>query len=404
MRLGGMLGEMRFVGWLVVGSLAGCGGALDGSGSLASRDGGSGSGGTVAREPDGSVLPPSDGRVPPLDPGCPGADSFVPCVTWSTELEPGPATIEFVVDVSGSMHDLVPNSGGQSKWQVTRAAIRTFIGSLPAADWLGISFFPNRSATSFDSPQPAVACIDPSANVAVAPLDAAQRAALDDALGRLEPTVGSATPIDDAFDLAVDALVGSGAPGVKYLVLIIDGPPTQARGCVGNAECTSPVSLTSLVNGMALACDSKRIKTAVIDLPDSDCIGADSRVWLPLAASAGGTGLADDLSGAPSLASALAGDLAALGNSAVSCVYSVPRSPSGQVFDPDLANLVYDDGSGNTYYVVADTGGTCELGWRYDSSRSIVEICGRTCDTIAANPLATLTLMNGCVGPPFPIC
>jgi hypothetical protein len=87
-----------------------------------------------------------------------------------------------------------------------------------------------------------------------------------------------------------------------------------------------------------------------------------------------------------------------------SCVYPVPTPPTGQVFDPNRANVVYQDGSGNTYLVVADTSGTCELGWRYDSSRSIIEICGKPCDTIAADPLATLTLTNACYGPPFIVC
>ncbi len=51
------------------------------------------------------------------------------CAGWSSELEVAPALLYFVIDVSGSMNDPAPGPSGQSKWQVTQAALASALSN-----------------------------------------------------------------------------------------------------------------------------------------------------------------------------------------------------------------------------------------------------------------------------------
>ena len=51
-------------------------------------------------------------------------DANAVCEGWAIEAEPEQSVIEFLVDVSGSMNDASPSTGGLSKWSVTREALK----------------------------------------------------------------------------------------------------------------------------------------------------------------------------------------------------------------------------------------------------------------------------------------
>jgi hypothetical protein len=81
----------------------------------------------------------------------------------------------------------------------------------------------------------------------------------------------------------------------------------------------------------------------------------------------------------------------------VACDLALPVPPAGQIIDLSKANLVYDDGLGNSYLVAQTPIAACDRGWQFtDGTQSVIHICQITCDLILANPRATSSLMYGC--------
>jgi hypothetical protein len=88
----------------------------------------------------------------------------------------------------------------------------------------------------------------------------------------------------------------------------------------------------------------------------------------------------------------------------VACDLALSVPPAGQIIDLSKANVVYDDGLGNSYVVLQTPSAACDRGWQFtDATQSVVHLCQTTCDLILANPRATISLMFGCswLSPPW---
>lgn len=90
--------------------------------------------------------------------------------------------------------------------------------------------------------------------------------------------------------------------------------------------------------------------------------------------------------------------LGAIAQTMISCDYAVPAPPEPSlVVDPNLTNLVYDDGAGGYSLLLQSEGEPCDRGWRFtDATRTAIEICGLTCDLIRNGRDARLAVVFGC--------
>lgn len=78
-------------------------------------------------------------------------DPEATCQGWSIEAEAENSVILFLVDVSGSMLESAPSTGGLSKWDVTRSALKSSILGLPSS--VSVKTALHRTATSISPPQ-----------------------------------------------------------------------------------------------------------------------------------------------------------------------------------------------------------------------------------------------------------
>jgi hypothetical protein len=339
-------------------------------------------------------------------------NSAMTCARWSAEAQGQPSVLEFVVDVSGSMTETSASTGRDTKWEVTREALRAAIHQLPASVAAGLSFYPNMLSQDSSTPRPVEDCVNTSDNVPIAALTAAQRTAMEDALDQVRPRVWGATPTHDAYNVALSELRAAQLPGSRYVAIITDGQPTQAENCIGTVDMCNPQPTAPIVQAIGDAWTQEGNATFVVGSPGSEanvCTGADVRFWLSQAARVGGTGTLGctdqgpaychfDISGAPDFAQALSGALTSIAGSVVSCNYDVPLPPPGETLDPSKVNMIYTEGAGTPWLVLPNTSAECDRGWHYTSpANTAIEVCSITCDLIKRDPGARVDLVFGCV-------
>jgi hypothetical protein len=171
-------------------------------------------------------------------------------------------------------------------------------------------------------------------------------------------------------------------PGTKVaLVLVTDGEPA---GCTGNTVSTV---------AQAVGAQAATTPTYVIG------IGSTSN--LDAIAKAGGTGSAFIVSttSPAQTASDFQTALGAIRGSSVSCSYTLPPAPSGQVLDLQKVNVVYTPGQGAPDTLLYDQG--CSgggTGWQYDdpSKPTEIELCAASCKTVQADTGASVDVELGC--------
>jgi hypothetical protein len=121
------------------------------------------------------------GGAAPITPKNGGREALTPdqvkgileaeCTGWSREGEPIPATLQLVVDTSGSMTDSPPGDDQRSKWEITREALKNAVDALPASTNLGVLFYPNKNVTSNGhTPGDVSACIKIDERIPIQPL------------------------------------------------------------------------------------------------------------------------------------------------------------------------------------------------------------------------------------------
>ncbi|HET9959558.1 MAG TPA: vWA domain-containing protein [Polyangiaceae bacterium] len=341
------------------------------------------------------------------------------CQGWSSEPESLPSILEFVVDTSGSMNDMTASTRGQTKWNRTRDALTQSLDELPASVGVGLLLFPNMNTLASDQPADVTNCVNTRALIPLAllgPAGSAQRRTLATSINAVMPQ--SYTPTYDAYTSGVDlGLLPSKLPGKRFMVLITDGAPTLAAGCVmpggggrmrgGGGGMVTPVDPTPIVQAIQLAHDHG-IQTFIIGSPGSEesINGTDARVaWLSKAARAGGTdtaGCSDagpnfchiDLTQSQDFAAALEGSLAKIAGQVVQCSYPLPSAPSGKTLDLNAINVVYTSGNGSQSLLSRSADANCTEGWKLTGSQ--VDLCSNTCNTVKADSAAKLELLFGC--------
>lgn len=414
-----------FVGQLLVvaavsSSLLACGsdsGDDDGAGAKGS---GGTTGGVVlggGTSSIGSVNGNLDGGTEPLTPEDVENIENAACTGWTAEGENLPAVLQLVVDVSGSMDDPAPGSN-QSKWQVTRAALREAIDTLPASVSAGVLYYPNRDTGSGTTMRNVNACVEVDEMVPIAILGndgSRQRDALQSSLD--DANTDSYTPTHDAYRYALtESLSPFQAQANKFMLLITDGAPTMSLGCIGGRTGgmmggggTVMDAPTEPIVAEIAGAFASGIRTFLIGSPGSEESSQgdeDMRPWLSRAAQQGGTAKAGcqvdgpnfchlDMTQEPDFGQALVEGLATVvGQIIDTCTFAVPPAPDGQTVDPNRTTLIVQSSSGASL-VKQDNKGDCGDGWRFNAAGQ-VELCPATCDRIKADSSASVQLMFGC--------
>ncbi len=369
---------------------------------------GSGVNGTLTGMHDGGTVPLTPEQVADIEDAA--------CTGWAAEGENLPAVLQLVVDVSRSMEDDAPGAGrGQSKWDVTREALRDALVALPASASAGVLYYPNQAVELADQARDVDACVNVDAIIPIAPLGAQgsnQRDTLDQSLDDAE--TNGYTPTHDAYKYALESSLQTyQTQANRFMLLITDGAPTMALGCIGEMgggggggmvvdQPTQPI-----IDEVAKA-SAAGIKTFIIGSPGSEesSSGDDKRPWLSEAAQVGGTAPAGcsndgpnychmDMTQAEDFSQALVDGLAiVVGQVIDSCTFTIPEPPQGQSIDLNLTTLVVQTSSGSKV-VLPDNTGACTEGWQTNAAGQIV-LCSASCAEIKGDASARVRLMFGC--------
>ena len=345
------------------------------------------------------------------------------CAGWSSEGQGTPTTLAFVVNVSSSMNDKTPSTGGHTKWEITRDALQGAFTRLPQTASVGMLLYPNQNTAYAGAlyPDPSN-CINTQAMVPVNSLGtsgSSQRLALIS--GLQSAMVQGGTPTEDAYKYALSHALLPSMSSVpsnqSYMVLLTDGQPTIASVCANAdaGEAGNPVDTGPIIDAIRSAWDKNGVKTFVIGAPGSEKsskTGADVRAWLSSAATAGHTPLTSDcsdtgtpnfchrdLSQVPDFSASLQQALQSITGQVLSCEYTVPASPAGEVLDPNAINVIYTvNGDSNQEMLIGQTDPNCSSGggWYLNSDSGKIVLCASTCKTIQQDPNAILRILGGC--------
>jgi hypothetical protein len=90
-----------------------------------------------------------------------------------------------------------------------------------------------------------------------------------------------------------------------------------------------------------------------------------------------------------------------IGSSQLDCEWVIPAVPQGEVFDPEMVNVILtSDQSEQLIGQVSDFGRCANArgGWYYDDNANpaMVLACPESCAEIRATPNATMDLIFGC--------
>ncbi len=335
------------------------------------------------------------------------------------------ATIEFVVDVSGSM-SLAPVPGSPSKWESTKAALSGSLAELSEDTVVGAIFFPNqatiRNCTTAEGdcepgpPAPVEQCIRTESIVPLSALgneDSKTRAKFEFALEQVNPA--GATPTHDAYLLALKELAPVDAHEPPFIVLITDGQPTFLHGCSGSGQASDPVDETPIIEAIAAA-QKAGISTFVIGSPGSEenaQTGGDARPWLSKAARAGGTAAEScsdegpnychvDMTEEPDFGDSLEHALSRVLRHTGTCEFGAPASAERKQVDADLLNAIFLPGFGAAEVLPKQEEASCEVGW-FQGETSL-RLCSETCSRLRGDERARIELLFGCtpvVSPPL---
>jgi hypothetical protein len=342
------------------------------------------------------------------------------CAANSARTEALPAVLEFVVDTSGSMGDPAPGTLFQTKWDVTREALRQAMNALPDSTGVGIMYFPEMNGgrstpkgNESDPARPLNACVDLKNQVGIDVVGvqgSPHRTQIDTSLSAPGRPNGG-TPTHDAYNVGVAAMAASTLPGNHFVVLITDGQPTYAEGCRGTGR-TQDANDPKPIITAATAAAAKGIHTFVIGSPGSEQVGApgfaDARTWLSLMASTGGTatpGCNDngpnfchfDMTQQTNFSQALQDTLKLIVGSVVGCDYNVPVPAMGGTIDPDKVNVVYTPTGQKAQLIPKWDGvGDCTDGWRFNADNTKVQLCSNTCNVVRADIKPALDVIFGC--------
>jgi hypothetical protein len=367
-------------------------------------DGGNGANGSGATGGNGQPVLGGSGTNGPGTGGTNGTTPIDPdaaCATGTATADAIPAVVQMVVDISGSMEwgadgDRNPPNG-ESKWDITSAALKDAVENLPSTVAVGVNFYPNNPRNG--------QCIRNRIDLPLALLGdtgSMHRDAFNEVIDDASPDNG--TPTHAAFLFGAETVAASNLDGRKFVLLITDGVPTFNLDCSGDGE--TGVENDPLIAAVGETFTNEKISTFVIGSPGSE----DARGDLSQMATVGGTakaGCSDtgpdfchlDMTAASDFGAALAAGLAEIAGRISACEYAVPAAPDGKTLDPSLVNVLYTKADGTQTSIAQDPSGMCTQGWVYDDPQnpSTITLCGADCDAVKADAAAQIDLLFGCV-------
>ena len=275
----------------------------------------------------------------------PGGD----CGAEDFPISPLPPNLMLVMDRSGSMGDVVPNSGGQSRWQVAQAAVDSVLTAYDGKINFGLVLF---SACTAGGCAPGTTIEPIGSATATISQDIANTQLCDS--GDSETVIGG----------TLAALVGDAslqAPGRDNAVMLLTDGQDNCGG--GGAEAAA-----------ALLAQAVPVKTYVVGFS-----GDVNVAELDAIAQAAGTApyyQADD-------AAQLDAALQAIAGSVATCTYTLANPPDSQIyvfFNRDPAGLANDPNNG----------------WTYDPATGTLTFHGAACDSLKAGTVTAIDVVFGC--------
>lgn len=298
------------------------------------------------------------------------------CAGTSAGLNGLPLQLIVVLDRSGSMCEKAGGQGtgcgnADSKWQQTTAGLKTFFASEKSKGITAtvLPFPPLKEKNQQCNAGP----YNPPDTKLIADLPNAS--SLYDAIQGLGQA--NDTPTVGALKGAVEYADSIASKGKVAIIVATDGQPNS---CGGGGQ-----SDIQIVGDIAAAASSK-YKTYAIGIGNSGN--------LDLIAQKGGTTKAFATNDTASLENALS----SIRGATLSCEYSIPAAPAGQVIDFHQVNVVYGTKDGKS--VLVNHSGDCSNanGWRYDDEAAPTKIllCDASCNTVKGDTVATLDVVLGC--------
>jgi hypothetical protein len=358
------------------------------------------------------------------------------CAEASSTSTAVPPVLEILIDISFSMSfTYAPSTFGASKWAATEAALNQVFASLPSSWAIGISYFSKPTNQASYVGQQAVA---------IAPLTPQQLSAIDTSLSGVTP--GGLTPTLVAWQFARQQVSNWVAPAgyevsPRYVVLITDGVPTvnsdgRTTGS-GPNSCITQAEYDNYIQTVTAETQNSGVKTFVIGVPGSDDPqGApyDPLFQLSLFAIAAQTAPAGctptrgavtdcydtqnqrnstclttrgtyclyDMTLAPDFTAAMVSTLNAIATQVISCTYTVPAPPVGQVINPNYVKVTYDPSSGTPRDLRRATDTSCTDGQWYFSAFDAygqptqIDLCPDTCSTAKGDTGASILVTFTC--------
>jgi hypothetical protein len=316
------------------------------------------------------------------------------CATGTANAALAGVNMFVMFDRSSSMNQEA-NDAGDTRWELTSAALKSFFAD-PAADGLKLAlrFFPHDKPSEGCNQDGCsiAACSMPlvplgTLTAAAAPGDAHEAALLSATDMATPGMAGQGTPISAALGGALQwaAAQRASTPGENsVVVLVTDG---EANGCdedIGNIAGLAEEALAD-----------NQIRTYAIGLTGSQEGDMDQ------IAEAGGTDKGIFVADGNDATQQLKDALGKIRGEVLDCDFPMPEGKPGVVVDPELINVNYTPGGGQqtTLTQVANEAG-CGAGqsWYYDNVANPTRIilCKNTCDVITADPMAALQILLGC--------
>jgi hypothetical protein len=362
--------------------------------------GGTGTGSPPAGSPGmggpGFVLPetpptanPGAGGAPsagmPVNPGSTPGET---CAAKAFTPEKVPVDIHILVDSSLSMG---LDAGGMSKWDRAKQAMQAFVTDpKSAALGVGLTFFPNRTATNINTCR-----IDyyttPAVPIAPLPMN---ETPMVTAIGSRALWGDTATrPALEGTLMSLRAHAANNPDRRPVLLLVTDGLP---NGCLpGNT-----------IEGIAEFLTAARTGTPSIATYAIGVFGNADRAMGELAlnswAAAGGSGMPFVLSANQDLGQRLLDALNEIRGEALGCQFAVPANMPGIDFGKVNVRLQSAAGSQEIAYVrSADRCDPATGGWYYDvdpatGTPTRVIICESLCRKYKPDTTAKVDLLFGC--------
>jgi len=372
-----------------------CGGKDDQSqvqgGTAATGNNSSMGGGLVVGSGGGSASGNSTGGT---------GDSFDPnmaCVTSAADGEPVPVDLYFMVDTTGSMNCVVPDSGPcdvdpgpppmgtDSRWTLVSAALKSFMGDAKNQGLgVGLRFFPAAGGRRGMDTCATATYLNPLVEIAQLPGAAMQ---LTGAISMQAP--GGTTPTVPSLTAAIQHASAWAKAHPSHRVAVVYATDGYPKGCTNNT-----IDVAAMVAQAGFAAQPS-IPTYVLgvgpNLADLEKIaaagsGSKTKAFLVDTSQNAATQLTAALSGIRM-------------NTAVDCTYTIPPPPAGQTLETGKVNVNYTDSKGAVTKVTQDPPGTAcaaGAGWQYSADGTQINLCGSACNTIKADPGGKIQVLFGC--------